>query len=259
MRSSPPPVACDGSDYGDDIPFIPPADDDDTPMSDAPIQPSSPAAKAAERKRPDSEDDEEEFTVAEIKGNKNIQTAKVNITSSRPVKPVPLPTPGASSPTKAPAIDSSAWTNVSGGLNVIESSPALDKVSFGKLAAQDAAEDDGSVNMFWLDYSESNGSLLLFGKVKDKRSDKYVSAFLKVDGIMRNLLFLPREHRQRFGEDSDEEVQMEDVYQEVSDIMAKHIIDGFKTKPASRKYAFELAGIPREGDYLKVLYPYTSR
>jgi DNA polymerase alpha subunit A len=37
------------------------------------------------------------------------------------------------------------------------------------------------------------------------------------------------------------------------------MIDGFKTKPASRKYAFELAGIPREGDYLKVLYPYTSR
>ena len=148
---------------------------------------------------------------------------------------------------------------MSGGLNAVASPAIPSEVRLGKLSEQDALEEDGSVRMFWLDYSESNGSLLLFGKVKDKCSGKYVSAFLKVDGVMRNLFFLPREFRRRFGEDTNEEVQMEEVYQEVSEIMAKGRVDGFKAKPTSRKYAFELPGIPREGDYLKVLYPYTSR
>lgn len=259
MPSSPPAVG-DESDYGEDISFIPPGDDDDIPMSDAPVPPSSPT-KGVERNLPTPEDDdeEEEFAVAEIKANKNIKAVRVNITSSRPAKPAPLPIPGDSSPARAPAIDPSTWTKMSGGLNAVANSAIPSEVRLGKLSEQDTLEEDGSVHMFWLDYSEANGSLLLFGKVKDRSSGKYVSAFLKVDGIMRNLYFLPREYRRRFGKDTDEEVQMEEVYQEVGDIMARGGVDGFKAKPTSRKYAFELPGIPREGDYLKVLYPYTSR
>jgi len=261
MRSSPP-IAADadnGSDYGDDITFPLIGVDNDISMSDAPVAPSSPAANAALRKVPDNlyndDDDDDEFAVAEIKGNKNIRTAKVNITSSRPAKPALE----ASAPkTAAQSIDSSAWTDVSGALNVVPSSPVPDKVSVGKTSLQDVTEQDGSIRMFWMDYAEAAGNLILFGKVKDNRTGKYVSTFLKAEGIMRNLFFLPREHRRRKKVDTDEEVQMEDVFQEVSDLMERNRITGFKIKPTSRKYAFELPDIPREGDYLKVLYPYTS-
>lgn len=51
---------------------------------------------------------------------------------------------------------------------------------------------------------------------------------------------------------------MADVYEEVDNIMGKQCIKNFKAKSSSRKYAFELAGVPREGDYLKLLYPYTK-
>jgi len=259
MRSSPP-ITADAdneSDYGDDITFPLTADDDDISMSDAPVPPSSPAAKAALRKAPENRnDDDDDFAVAEIKGNRNIRTAKVNITSSRPTKPALDST---NTPEKAAqAIDSSAWTDVSGELNVVPSSPAMDKVFIGKTSLPDAVEQDGSIRMFWTDYTEAAGNLILFGKVKDNRTGKYVSAFLKVEGVMRNLFFLPREHRRRKRVDTDEEVKLEDVFQEVSDLMEKNGIPGFKLKPTSRKYAFELPDIPRESDYLKVLYPYTS-
>ena len=119
--------------------------------------------------------------------------------------------------------------------------------------------EDGSIKMFWTDYSEANGSLILYGKVQDKRSGKYVSSFLKVDGILRNLYFLPRDRRIRAGRATEEEVQTENVYEEVCTVMEKNRLEGFKTKPVVRKYTFELPDVPREGDYLKVLYPYTSK
>jgi len=256
LTSSPPPL---GTFEDDDAGFtLAPVDDEDTPMGDDLIPPSTPSAKVPERKllNPEDGEDEDEFAVAEIKGNKNISTAKVNITSSRPLKTLVLSTPATSSPAKAPTVDSLSWTQVSGGLNIIESS---DRSAVGKVAQKDVLEDDGSLKMFWLDYAESNGSLLLFGKVKDKDSGKFVSAMLKVDGIMRNLFFFPRTHRTCNGKDTDEAVGMEDVYEEVATVMERHRFDSFRVKTSKRKYAFEL-GIPRENEeYLKVLYPYTSK
>jgi len=64
--------------------------------------------------------------------------------------------------------------------------------------------------------------------------------------------------RRRNQVDTDEEVGMSDLYQEIDEIMTLHRIDEWKGKPCTRKYAFELPGIPKESDYLKVLYPYTS-
>lgn len=196
LASSPPllPVAADDDDddYGPSIAM----EDIDTLMSDAPIPPSSPTAKAIERKKPLPEDEEEEddLAVAQVQGHSGIRDRKVNISASRPVKAAPLPNPGASSPMRAQEIDSSAWISVTQGLNVM---PMPETTSMGKLAPQDAVEEDGSIKMFWMDYTEVNGALMLFGKVMDKRTKKYVSAFLKVDGMMRNLFFLPREHRMR--------------------------------------------------------------
>lgn len=51
---------------------------------------------------------------------------------------------------------------------------------------------------------------------------------------------------------------MEDVHDEVSEIMELNQVFHFRAKSSKRKYAFELPGIPAEGDYLKLLYPYTS-
>ena len=110
--------------------------------------------------------------------------------------------------------------------------------------------------MFWLDYLEVNGCLCLFGKVKSKSTGQYVSAFVKIDNILRKLYFLPREFRFRNGRETKEEVEMKDVYEEVDGLMSKFKVDMHKIKPCSRKYAFELPDVPKEADYLKLLYPY---
>ena len=51
-----------------------------------------------------------------------------------------------------------------------------------------ARADDGSVNFYWYDAHEMapmdrKGEVILFGKVKDKRTGQYVSATLVVRGL----------------------------------------------------------------------------
>lgn len=60
------------------------------------------------------------------------------------------------------------------------------------------------------------------------------------------------------GRDTTEEIEMGDIYTEVDEIMTKLRVGTHKIKPCSRKYAFELPDIPREADYLKLMYPYDS-
>ena len=50
-----------------------------------------------------------------------------------------------------------------------------------------------------------------------------------------------------------------DVYSEVDEIMTRMKVDMHKIKACTRKYAFELPDVPKEGQYLKLLYPYTSK
>ena len=52
---------------------------------------------------------------------------------------------------------------------------------------------------------------------------------------------------------------MGDVYTEVDEIMTKLRVSMHKIKPTSRKYAFELPDIPKEADYLKLMYSYDSK
>lgn len=244
-------------------------DDQDALMSD-PL-PSSPISKAVERKasadtksEETTKDKEEEFDdddmeIAEAVGDHNNSATEVNMTGSRlppKIKNV-YPSPESSSPPKTtPEVTNAPWNDVRSKLNVL-SSPATSEVrTFGKVQAQDIVEDDGSLRMYWLDYTEVNGSLCLFGKVKNKQSGTYVSAFVKVDNILRKLYFLPRETRQKNGEDTNEEVDLNDVYTEVDGMMSRLKVGMHKIKPCTRKYAFELPGIPREAEYLKMLYPY---
>lgn len=251
-------------DLDDDDGGMLPDGGDDVPMSDN--LPSSPVAKAVERKtlptvkaEEEDDDDDELMDIAQVNGHHDVKEASVNMTGSRPPpeikKPAP-PTPGMSSPARAADhVDASSWNNVTSKLNVL-SSPASDVRTFGKLSAQDAVEEDGSLRMFWLDYCEINGSLCLIGKVKNKKTGSYVSAFVKVENILRKLYFLPREYRHLHGRITDEEVEMQDVYQEVDELMSKFKVGMHKIKACTRKYAFELRDVPKEAEYLKLLYPY---
>ncbi|CAI0645470.1 unnamed protein product [Colletotrichum noveboracense] len=248
---------------GDDREDSPIVEAADIPMSDP--APSSPAAKVAQRKaqikaEPKDEDDDDMMEVAHAG---TITTASVNIAGSRPpkklIKPEPYPSPLNSSPAKAaePMVDSSAWNFITDQLNVVSSSPAEAR-TVGKIDYKDAVEPDGSLNLFWTDYTEVNGSLCLFGKVLNKKTGLYVSCFVKVDNILRKLYFLPRETRVQGGEDTGEEVGMMDVYSEIDAMMTKMNVGMYKIKACKRKYAFELSGIPKEAQYLKCLYPYTK-
>ncbi|KZF22718.1 DNA polymerase alpha subunit A [Xylona heveae TC161] len=257
----------DGKIEDDDNDDIFQALDNDVPMSD-PQLPSSPVAKALERKghlpalREDSEEEEDDkLEVARASGDVGGRSTRINISGSRPAprikKETTYPTPASSSPTRPPseAVDASAWNDVTTRLRVLKSS-THETSSIGKLQPQDAIEEDGSLRMFWLDYTEVNGSLCLFGKVKNKRTGEFVSCFVKVDNILRKLYFLPREFRQRNGRDTSEEVDMKNVYDEVDELMSRQRVGMYKIKPCTRKYAFELPDIPQEADYLKLLYPY---
>lgn len=169
--------------------------------------PSSPITNAVERKKTPhikAEDEEEEdiMEVAKAVGDHNVKSASINISGARPapkiIKQPPYPSPESSSPTRpsADSVDPSAWNEVTSKLNVL-SSHAPETIAYGKLKLGDALEEDGNVRMFWTDYTEINGSLCFFGKVKDKNTGMHVSAFVKVENILRKLYFLPRTYRQR--------------------------------------------------------------
>ena len=261
---SPPPPNLDSDDG-----FMPPMDDEpistqNVPMSDP--APSSPAAKVAERKaqlKQEQQDDEDE-DMMEVAHAGAVKSASVNMAGARPVKrllkPEPYPSPASSSPLKAAtdAVDSSSWNDLTEKLNVVSSSPTETR-GIGKIDHNDAIEADGSLNFFWMDYTEINGSLCLFGKVLNKKTKSYVSCFVKIDNILRKLYFLPRQRRLEGGEETGEEVGMGDVYEEVDALMTKMKVNMHKIKQCTRKYAFEMPGIPKETQYMKLLYGYTSR
>jgi DNA polymerase alpha subunit A len=250
-------VVDDDDDDGGYLPTM----DDDAAMSDL-VLPSSPITKAVERKSQTlvkiEEEEDDLLEVAQPTGHAGMSSASINISGKRPVAKIrkaDYPTAASSSPVGPIAVDASAWNEVTSKLNV-QSSPAPVTTNAGKLRPENALEEDGSLRMFWIDYAEINGSLCLFGKVRDKSTGSYVSCFAKVDNILRKLYFLPREHRVRRGQVTDEEVAMSDVYEEVDGVMSKHRVGMHKIKPCTRKYAFELPDIPKEADYLKLLYGY---
>lgn len=105
-------------------------------------------------------------------------------------------------------------------------------------------EADGrKLRFFWTDYTEQQGIIYLIGKVRDHSTDRFVSACLQVEGIERCVYLLPREG---FGE--------EEVYDDFDALTSKHGIKSFLAKWVPRKYAFEIPGVPAEGNYLKVKY-----
>ncbi len=200
LNTSPP-----KSTYVGDMSFTGGLDDEDFPMNDE--MPSSPIIKAVERKKgpqikAEDEGEEDMLEVAQAIGDHNVKSASINISGSRPapkiIKKAPYPSPESSSPVRPPSdtVDPSAWNEVTSRLNVL-SSHAPETATYGKLKLEDVTEEDGKVRMFWTDYTEINGSLCLFGKVKDRKMGLYASALVKVENVLRKLYFLPRTFRQR--------------------------------------------------------------
>ena len=153
--------------------------------------------------------------------------------------------------------DLESWKEIEKSL-VLAAEPTATVYGGAKIGAVDIVEGDGSVNFFWIDYIDINGVLGLFGKIYNKKAKSWASGFVKVDGVQRSLFFLPRETRVVNGVDTEEAVTMTDVYDEVDGLMSKFGIDSYKSKPATRNYAFELRNIPQRCDYLNVLYPYSN-
>lgn len=260
----------------DDDTFVPMGEDEAEPLSpsrpvnDVPSSdptPSSPTVKVVERMsklKAEAEEDEDD-DMMEVAHSGSINAASVNLSASRVpqklIKAEPYPTPADSSPQKRdsePAVDSSAWNDINTKLNVVSNAPTESR-GLNKIDYKDAIEEDGSLHMFWTDYTEVNGSLCLFGKVLNKKTRSYVSCFVKVDNILRKLYFLPRHHRVIGGQETSEEVEMMDVYTEIDTLMTKMNVGMFKIKACTRKYAFEIPDIPKEGQYMKLLYPYNSK
>lgn len=112
----------------------------------------------------------------------------------------------------------------------------------------DAVSSDDKLRMFWLDYAEADGSLLLFGKVLTPEGS-LVSAMVQVHDMCRELYVLPRD-----------DVSPMDVHAELVPILMEQFgLERLRAKPETRKYAFELPDVPKEAEYLKVLLPFKTK
>lgn len=74
----------------------------------------------------------------------------------------------------------------------------------------------------------------------------------------RNLFVLPRNTRvDKQGKETNIEVDLSDVYDEFDKVLLANKITSWQSKPADRKYAFDLPGIPSSAVYLKAVYKYS--
>ncbi|XP_064455746.1 DNA polymerase alpha catalytic subunit-like [Ornithodoros turicata] len=117
------------------------------------------------------------------------------------------------------------------------------------------------VEFFWLDayedYFKRPGVVHLFGKVKAPGTSQYVSCCVVVRNIPRHIFLFPRPFHldKKTNMPTEEPVTLKDVYEEFSSLAQKHHIEEFRTKPCTKKYAFDKPNVPHEAEYLEVLYP----
>ncbi|KAL7483193.1 hypothetical protein ACHAW6_008862 [Cyclotella cf. meneghiniana] len=125
------------------------------------------------------------------------------------------------------------------------------------------------LDMFWLDASERNGIVHLYGKVRvpsgGGKSDcpneqhTFQSCCVIIPNNLRNLFVLPRVQSSN-SEGEQERHSITDVYGEIESVLRPSCIPrvqgaSWSAKPVTRSYAFEDPSIPRgECQYLKVIY-----
>jgi DNA polymerase Pol2 len=128
--------------------------------------------------------------------------------------------------------------------------------------ADDNSEATGPrryLDVFWLDASERNGVVYLYGKVKapNAGNETFQSCCVTIPNNFRNLFVLPRV--QSDSEDGERH-SITDVYGEMESVLRPSCIPrvqgaSWSAKPVKRSYAFEDPTIPRgQCEYLKVIY-----
>uniref|UniRef100_A0A8C7RH92 Polymerase (DNA directed), alpha 1 n=1 Tax=Oncorhynchus mykiss TaxID=8022 RepID=A0A8C7RH92_ONCMY len=138
--------------------------------------------------------------------------------------------------------------------------PVEVQVDPSRLPLAEGPEGELMFRFYWLDAFEDQysqpGVVYLFGKVWIESAKAHVSCCVSVKNIERTMHFLPREHKvnPKTGEETDTPVGMMDVYQEVNDLSEKFKIMKFKSKKVEKSYAFEIADVPTESEYLEVRY-----
>ncbi|EAZ62837.2 DNA-directed DNA polymerase alpha Required for mitotic DNA synthesis, premeiotic DNA synthesis, recombination, and full sporulation [Scheffersomyces stipitis CBS 6054] len=202
------------------------------------IDPSTKALNVAENESVEESDDSEDEIVVSRRP-RAVAANKNNRATFSSVKAVDIPS---SSPTRATSYSQINYTEKLDEALIVGSN-----------------DDKDSFKMFWLDYCEVDSSLLLFGKILT-REGNLVSGVVKINGLCRELYFLPRKFRLV---DDEEDVQQPvtalDVNDEVTPLLLHQFgLDGLRAKPEKMKYAFELAGIPKETEYLKILLPFKT-
>uniref|UniRef100_A0A4W5LBK2 Polymerase (DNA directed), alpha 1 n=1 Tax=Hucho hucho TaxID=62062 RepID=A0A4W5LBK2_9TELE len=138
--------------------------------------------------------------------------------------------------------------------------PVEVQVDPSRLPLAEGPEGELMFRFYWLDAFEDQysqpGVVYLFGKVWIESAKAHVSCCVSVKNIERTMHFLPRERKvnPKTGEETDTPVGMMDVYQEVNDLSEKFKIMKFKSKKVEKSYAFEIADVPTESEYLEVRY-----
>jgi len=119
-------------------------------------------------------------------------------------------------------------------------------------------ENNGEYFLFyWIDAMEKMGTVYLLGKVYDKKNKKFVSCCVTVNNVMRNLFVLPRDYLlDDNNKETEKEVEMIDIYNELEVIRKKNKISSWKCKYVKRKYAFEEPDVPSETTYIKTVYSF---
>lgn len=170
----------------------------------------------------------------------------------------PARAPAASvSAVKAQALPSSPAVASSPARMTVPSSPIRSSQQKTDLAAVLGLGD--SFKMFWLDYAEADGSLLLFGKILTAEGT-LISGMVQINDMCRELYVLPRATRVTDGNDSGEPVTAMDVHEELAPILLEQFgLDRLRAKPETMKYAFELPNVPKSAEYLKVLLPFRTK
>jgi DNA polymerase alpha subunit A len=127
----------------------------------------------------------------------------------------------------------------------------------------EAMSDDAPLRMYWFDACEERGGkVFLFGKINEGsvQAPKYASCCLLVEGVERNVFFLPRPFRlERDGTQTDVSISFDEVHAEVQAKLKSMGITKKKVKPVKRKYMFGFIDphVPPEAFYYKVSYPFS--
>lgn len=164
----------------DDIAIVKPEPVDDDEMTIKPAaRRSGPATTAARRRMVNS------TAVKNVKKEPETEP-------ETELEPVKKPVFG-----RKPAPDRAHWQTIQAALVPDQSDLDAVRVPQSSTKPENVLEDDGSLNIYWLDFQEQDGVVHLIGKVLDRQSGRYVSACVSVQGIQRNLFVKPR--AKRFG------------------------------------------------------------